>query len=316
MSGISAEQCKSICLGLIGGIPLMAGFKMMEEGSFISKQIGGFSLSSYGLDSFTSGLSGIDPSSILSNTFQNPISSNISDLGSTITTGVSDISGLSSSIGNDLVSTLNGHLSTLSSTNIDLGNLTNNISGVTIPDYSSANNFGLTSVYSAISSGDSLTSTIPSALGYDPTNISNLLDTHINNIVAPIQSGETLTTINSDISSGIDTLKTLANQYPGTQTLNPDGITYTVTPSQQVSDYANTLVASINDHNSTIAGISNSSRNSMNTLMSTSANLAPISLIGSGVTSGSEKLQNLMGNVVKPSVLTSIQSDIVKVASA
>lgn len=179
MSYVSVEQCIGLILSHIGGIKLIGSINTFANYTKVARQLtgGGFSLP--GMDMLTDGLGGMSIDGMLSGTFTNPLSDGISGLTSSIPTTISsltsslgsfsDVTGnftggmLSLSQVNSLTGALNG--SSLSSVlNVETGlynlvtsggttgllgslpnlsDITNKLSGVTMPDFTSVTDFGM-----------------------------------------------------------------------------------------------------------------------------------------------------------------------------
>lgn len=311
MAGISVQTCISLILQHIGGIPLQGAFKSVIEGSPPAKQIGIGSFSLPSLNMLSSALDGASMGSMLGDVFENPIGSITDNLGSSITDVTGDLEStfVESTIGADnvLIRTVKSEfaskisLSQIDSLKSTLGNLgssipsltdlTNKISGVTMPSFEVEGDFGLPQVTSITSSFESLAEKIPDSLNAQVGGLRESLGGHLDSITAPLNLGSTLTSANSLVNGLVSSLTGASN-------------------AGSVTSIINSATSAITTTRNTVDDNVDTSKSTMLSLIKGAQAISYVDNVSSALDSGSTKNQQFLSKVVKPSAMTQIKEGI------
>lgn len=311
MAGISVKTCISLILQHIGGIPLQGATKSLVEGVPPAKQIGIGSFSLPSLEMLSSALDGASMGSMLGDVFQNPIGSVTENLGSSITSVTSNLEStfVESTVGADnalirtvksqfaskislqQIDSLKSTLGNLNSSIPSLTDLTNKISGVTMPSFEIEGDFGLPQVTSITSSFESLAEKIPDSLNEQVGGLRESLGGHLDSITAPLNLGNTLSSTNDIINGLVSSLTNASNAGSAASIINSATSTITAT--------RNTVDDSVD-----------TSKSTMSSLINGAQAIAYVDSVSSAIDSGSTKNQQFLSKVVKPSAMTQIKEGI------
>lgn len=331
MGGISAGQAasiaKSVCLSLIGGIPLMGTMKSFTEGAPVAKQLGGAaSFSMPSLSMLKDSLSGMNPEAMLGKVFENPmgnltsaIGDKLANLPSTlestfvemIPNGIPDpVTGLEgtmraikSGFGNLSLESLDGLKTSLSGMAPSLDNfkdITDKISGVKLPTYGNFDNidmkdFGMPQVSAVMGSFTQLTSKIPTDLDGLAGGVKNLVETNLDTIIKPINSGTQLADINNSLTGLVSNLQSAAS---GSGNLSVSSIISSATDGKAYLDstYAN-------------------SRETMSRFVEGGKTMGYVDVVSSTMDpdgGATAKTKGYVTAITKPTVMTQIQEGITR----
>ena len=309
MSGISAQACISLILQYVGGVPLIGGLKTSIEGCPPAKQIlgaGSFSLPS--LNILSSALGGAGVGSMLGSVFQNPLGAISSDLTSSLS---GTFSGLESSfvdVGLDNITrsikpeflgkisltqldSLKLNIAGLSDSMPTFTDLTDKISGVSLPTYDQIGDFGLQQVASVTSSFDALVDKIPVELDSQIGGLKSAIGGHLDSITAPLNTLPELTDTHSLVSNLIANISNASN------------------PSL-ASSIINSTISSVTGTKALIDSRVLTSKSTMNTFMNASQAIAQVSTVNSVLQSDSTRAQDFINQVTKPIAMSQIKDGI------
>lgn len=330
MAGISAETCISLILSRIGGIPLRPATAVSVEGSPPAKQLGGISTSFTSLTSMSQSLSGMSIPEINAGIFQNPIASATSTLNGSITSGLSSLQSMAGTFDpmtgsysggslsldqvNALTMKLNG--STLGSTldpatgmysqvtNLGTGGLagglsslkdhTDKMSGLKVPNYENAGEFGFLQLTSMQSSMNSMTKQIPDGLNTEVGGIKDKITDKMTAVSAPLEMGPSLASVTTNVNS-ISELSSLS------------GAALTAKYDQ--------ILASVTSGEASVNSVVSNSKSSMTALVN-ATDAASYPAVAVGVISSGEAgpVKNTIDKVVQTGTKTRIESDLKKYA--
>ena len=308
MAGISAQACISLILQHIGGIPLIGAMKTSVEGCPPARQIlgaGAFSLPALSMVQAAIGGAGIG--SMLGTVFQNPLAAISSNLTSSLS---GTFNGLESSfveISEDLtrsikpefinkisltqVDSLKLNIAGLSDSMPTFTDLTNKISGVALPTFDQAGDFGLQQVAAVTSSFDSLANNIPTELDLQTGGLKAAIGGHLDNIIAPLNTLPQLTDINSVVSNLVANISNA--QSPAS-----------------ASSIITSALSNVSGTKSFIDGTVLTSKSTMNTFMNASQAISQASVVNSALQGDSTRSQNFITQITKPTALTQIRAGI------
>ena len=285
MAGISVKTVISLILSRIGGVPLIPNLKTISEGSIPTKQFGFGSFSLTGLSGISDVLGGTSLSSVTSDIFQNPVGSLTDTLSSSVTSVTNNISSLSGVLDAGQISSLTTAVSNLGTGVTSLADLTNTISGVSIPGAASSFDFDSSSITGALSSLDGIRASVPSNLLSSLPNLDTNITNTLTSITAPLNSASSLTSINSTLSSVISNL-----------TSNPGNF--------------NTVLSSITSHNTTLTNLVDNSVSAVAKVQDSHAVLGQVGMVAASLQSNSTSVSSFMTSIVKPSALAQITTDL------
>jgi hypothetical protein len=291
--GISRGAVISLILKYIGGTPILPSLKIITEGTPPLKQIGLNSLTSVGgLGALSSALGGTALSSLTSGVFQNPLSDISSTTLSSLTNGISNLNNLSGTIDAGQLSNLTGLYSQLGDATNSLKTLTDNISGVSLPNFEvNGSAFGLNEVTGVIKSYDGISQGISDKLNSQFGDIRNTINENVANVIAPLDFNSRLTEIKADILNIENNLISQAGQAGFDD--------YYATAVTQLTAYRN----EINEkHDTSISSMLklNNGLEIGNTLGQT----------GDIYKNGTDTTKTLLDKVVQPATLANIKIDL------
>lgn len=314
MAGISAQQCVSLILSNIGGIPLQGAATTTIEGSPPAKQIGGAAFSIPGMDMLQGAFNGLSADSLTSTLFNNPIATAATSLAATASSAVSNlentfvtmvpsgiidpITGLegemraiktefADKMSLSQLDSLKTNLSSLSAESLSVKSLTDKISGVAVPDFANGE-FGFQQVASVTTSYEGISQQIPTSL--DKTyNMKSAIGGHLDNITAPLNLAPSMTSTKSSVDSLIVDLQT------GKVSIANANSQY----SSATSMYAAQRTTSIS---------------TMNTFMEGSKAMSYVStvagIVGASSTGAIPRANSFVNQVVQPTKIAQIQDGI------
>jgi len=285
MAGISVKTVISLILSRIGGVPLIPNLKTISEGSIPTKQFGFGSFSLTGLTGVSDVLGGTSLSSVTSGIFENPVGSLTNTLSSSVLSVTNNISSLSGILDAGQISSLTAAVGNLGANVTNLADLTNTISGVSIPGAASNFDFDSSSITGALSSLDGIRSSVPSNLLSSLPNLDTNITNTLTSITAPLNSASSLTSINSTLSSVISNL-----------TSNPGNF--------------NTVLSSITSHNTTLTNLVNNSVTAVAKVQDSHAVLGQVGMVAASLQSSSTSVNSFMSSIVKPAALAQITTDL------
>lgn len=202
--GISRGAVISLILKYIGGKPLLPFLKIKAEGTRPVKQIGFGSITGLsGLTSLSGALSGTALSSLTNGVFQNPI-------GSITGTTLTSITSIQSNLNTNLTGLVDaGQLTNLTTLYGQIGSatgniqvLSNNISGVSLPDFdTNGSAFGLSEITGVVDSYAAIKTNISTDLNLQLGNVTSLIDGNVANVIAPLDFNSRLTQIKTNIEA-------------------------------------------------------------------------------------------------------------------
>lgn len=335
MGGISAGEAaniaKSVCLSLIGGVPLMGTVKSFTEGAPVAKQLGGAaSFSMPSLNMVTDALGGMNPEAMLGKVFENPMGSLTSAIGDKLSSLPATLeSTFVELVPDGIVDPLTGLEGTMRAikaeySNLDLASLdglknsvsgmvpsvsnfsdiTDKISGVKLPTYGTFDNidmkdFGMPQVASIAGSFDSLSAKIPSDLDGLAGGVKNLINTKLDTIVAPINSGTQLSSLDGNLTSLVSDLQAYGSGASGAKPLG-------------------TITGAISDGKSFMDTTYTNSRETMSRFVEGSKTLGYVDIVSSNMAVDDGNLRNkaFVTSITKPSVMTQIQEGIAREKAA
>ena len=279
----------ALILKYIGGKPLFPLIKLKAEGTPPVKQIPKLGMG--GLTSLVSALGGASLSTLTSSIFQNPISSITSST-------LNSITNIQSSLTTQLGGLVDqGQLSQLTSAFGDIGtattnlqSLTNNISGVTLPNYDLPNTFGLGEVTGMLDGYSGIVSQVTSAQNQQ-FGITSLVNTQLTNLTAPLNFGSRLT----EIGSSMETIKNDLISQAG---------------QQGFENLLNSSLTSLQGYQNEINTLTQASETSMSRLETGLDISNSISQIQNSLQTGSSASKTLLNTVVQQSTLNTIIADI------
>jgi hypothetical protein len=283
--GISVKTVISLILSRIGGVPLIPNLKTISEGSIPTKQFGFGSFSLTGLSGVSDVLGGANLSSVTSDIFQNPVGSLTDTLSSSVlsvTTGISTLSGV---LDEGQISSLTAAVSNLGSNVTSFADLTNTISGVSIPGTESKFDFDSSSITGALSSLDGIRSSVPSNLLSSLPNLDTNITNTLTSITAPLNSASSLTSINSTLTSLVSNLSA-----------NPGNFT--------------TVLNSLTTHNNTLTSLVDNSVSAVAKVQDSHAVLGQVGMVAASLESNSTSVSSFISSIVKPSALAQITTDL------
>jgi len=285
MAGISVKTVISLILSRIGGVPLIPNLKTISEGSIPTKQFGFGSFSLTGLTGVSDVLGGTSLSSVTSGIFENPVGSLTNTLSSSVLSVTNNISSLSGVLDAGQISSLTAAVSNLGTGVTNFTDLTNTISGVSIPGAASNFDFDSSSITGALSSLDGIRSSVPSNLLSSLPNLDTNITNTLTSITAPLNSASSLTSINSTLSSVISNL-----------TSNPGNF--------------NTVLSSITSHNTTLTNLVDNSVTAVAKVQDSHAVLGQVGMVAASLQSSSTSVNSFMSSIVKPAALAQITTDL------
>lgn len=207
--GISRGAIISLILKYIGGSILIPSIKISTEGSPSLRQLLSL-VTSFVISKMVNQLN--NSSTFTQEIFQNPVNS-IAD------STISSIASINSSLTTNLTGLVDaGKIANITSLYLQISNatsniqlLTNNISGVTFPDFEkNGSAFGLNDVTGVINHYNGISATISDSVNNQYGNVKNIITLNISNVVAPISFTSRLTEIKSNIEIIKDNLITEA----------------------------------------------------------------------------------------------------------
>jgi hypothetical protein len=285
MAGISVQTVISLILSRIGGVPLIPNLKTLSEGSIPTKQFGFGSFSLTGLSGISDVLGGVSLSSVTDDIFQNPVGSLTDTLSSSVTSVTNNISSLSAVLSAGQISSLTAAVSNLGGNVTNFANLTDTISGVTIPGATSNFNFDSSSITGALSSLDGIRASVPSDLLSSLPNLDTNITSTLTSITAPLNSASSLTSINNTLANLVSNLASTPSNYT-------------------------TVLNSITTHNNTLTALVDNSVSAVAKVQDSHAVLGQVGMVASSLQSNSTSVSSFMSSIVKPAALAQITTDL------
>jgi hypothetical protein len=184
-----------------------------------------------------------------------------------------------------MTSSLTAAVTNLGSNVTSFADLTNTISGITIPGVTSNFDFDSSSITGALSSLDGIRASIPTSMLSSLPNLDTNITNTLTEITAPLNSATNLTSINSTLTNLVSTL-----------TSNPGNFT--------------TVLNTLTSHNDTITNLVNNSVSAVTKVQDSHAVLGQVGLVASSLQSNSTSVSSYMTSIVKPSALAQITTDL------
>jgi len=278
-----------LILKYIGGTPLTPATRTVVEGSATLRQMslpGGL----MGLVGMSGILDGIPIDGVLGNIVQNPLSS-VTDLASsTLGDVAADLTSQLSSVLPTQLTEITGSITDLSSSISSLASHTDLMSGLSLPSYETIGQFGLHDMTSVISGVDQLTKALPDSLGSFKTELLTKLETHVQDITAPLSMADRVSEINQSI-----------------QTIKGELVAAAGTAAYDALHTA--AVDKINGYKSEIDTVISNSTGAMARITEASHATALVSNTTSLINSDSPRVQALLKDVVQPAALKQLQNE-------
>lgn len=322
MAGISAQTCINLILQHIGGIPLKPTNTALVEGSPVTKQLGMAGYSLPGLETLQGAFNGASTESLLGNVFQNPVGALSDTVAAVATTAqsaietafvttstvIDEITGLPTTIrevGGALagkislaeIDALKANVGELASSMPSYKDLTDKISGVKLPNYETAGEFGLQQVVAVQGSYENLAKSIPADLDAQVGGLSGAITDNLGKITQPLNLGDSLSSTNTVLNSMVAQLESVA----------PQG-------SAAVANKYNELMNTVTATKNLVNGSVTQSKSVMGTFVNGSQAMGYVETASGGLMSGSGMTTSLINQVVKPTPLTQMKDGIARYA--
>ena len=283
--GISVKTVISLILSRIGGVPLIPNLRTIAEGSIPTAQFGFGSFSLTGLSGINDVLGGTSLNSVAGDIFQNPVGSITDTLTSSISSATTNITSLAGILDEGQISSLTAAVTNLGVNVANLQSFTNVISGVAVPGAESPFDFDVSSVTGALTTLDGIRANIPSNLVSQLPTLDTNIETTLTEIVAPLQSANSLTTINSTVSSLVSNL-----------TSNP-------------GNYA-TVLSTLTSHSSNVSGLLDTSISAVTRVQDSHAVMGQVNMVAYAINSPSPSVSDYVTSIVKAPSLAQITADL------